>query len=118
MKIKDVIYEIEGTLENEMDTFDDGGKTDKNCEGWIEALKYVLGLLKPKEEPEPVKPPTNFDHIESLNFIWDKLHGYREDCIPESNPDYDEEWSDICISMAWIEDQCGVKRVEGILEEK
>tara|TARA_Y100000310_G_C20276507_1_gene620513 strand:+ start:57 stop:608 length:552 start_codon:yes stop_codon:yes gene_type:complete len=54
MKIKDVIYEIEGTLENEMDTFDDGGKTDKNCEGWIEALKYVLGLLKPKEEPESV----------------------------------------------------------------
>ena len=65
-----------------------------------------------------VTAPTNFDHIQSLNFIWEKLHYYREDCIPESNPDYDEEWSDICISMAWIEDKCGVKRVEGILEDK
>ena len=65
-----------------------------------------------------VKPPTNFDVIESLNFIWDKLHGYREDCIPESNPDYDEEWDNICTAMSWIEDECGVERIEGILEYK
>ena len=65
-----------------------------------------------------VKPPTNFDVIESLEFIWDKLHGYREDCIPESNPDYDEEWDDICTAMSWIESGCDVERIEGILEYK
>ena len=70
------------------------------------------------DKADSVPPPTNFSVIESLEFIWDKLHGYREDCIPESNPDYDEEWSDICISMAWIEGGCDVERVEGILEPK
>ena len=74
--------------------------------------------LDEMDEEPTVKPPSNFDVIESLDFIWDKLHGYREDCIPESNPDYDEEWSDICISMAWIEGGCDVERVEGILEPK
>ena len=69
MKIESVIYEIEGTLENEMDTFDDGGKTDKNCEGWIEALKYVLGLLKPKEEPKPVKAP--MQQVFTTEDFWD-----------------------------------------------
>ena len=65
-----------------------------------------------------VKSPTNFDVIESLNFIWDRLHGYREDCIPvdvDGEP-YDGEWDEICTAMAWIEDECGVKRIEGILE--
>ena len=65
-----------------------------------------------------VKPPTNFDAVQSLNFIWEKLHGYREDCIPASNPDYDEEWDDICTSMAWIEDACDVELIEGILQYK
>ena len=74
--------------------------------------------LDEMDEEPTVKPPTNFDVIESLDFIWDKLHGYREDCIPESNPDYDEEWSDICISMAWIEGGCDVERKEGVLEPK
>ena len=81
--------------------------------------KYATGEIKPVE-PEPVKPPTNFDVIESLNFIWDRLHGYREDCIPvdvDGEP-YDEEWDDICTAMSWIEDGCNVERVEGILEHK
>ena len=60
----------------------------------------------------------NFDIIESLNFIWDRLQGYREDCIPSNNPEYDDEWDDICTAMAWIEDECNVERIEGFLEYK
>lgn len=37
-----------------------------------------------------------------LETIWHALFAYREDCIPESNPDYDNEWDDICTAMAWI----------------
>ena len=85
--------------------------------------KYATGEIKPVE-PEPVKPPTNFDHIESLNFIWDKLHRYRnmpndieeDDSVGQSM--LETEWEDICISMAWIEGGCDVERVEGILEPK
>ena len=74
-----------------------------------------------------VKPPTNFSVIESLEFIWDKLHGYAEESIPywkyeDSHPEdakvYEEEWDEICTAMAWIEDECGLERKEGILEHK
>ena len=65
-----------------------------------------------------VKAPTNFDVVQSLEFIWDKLVGYREDCIPENDTTYDEEWDDICTAMSWIEDECGLERKEGILEPK
>lgn len=44
-----------------------------------------------------------------LETIWNALAGYRENCIPESNPEYDEEWSDICTAMAWITEDLGVK---------
>jgi len=37
-----------------------------------------------------------------LETIWQGLEGYRENCIPEGNPDYDNQWSDICTAMAWI----------------
>ena len=36
--------------------------------------------------------------------IWDALHGYRENCIPESE-EYDDIWDDICTAMAWIEEE-------------
>ena len=70
------------------------------------------------------KPPTNFDLVESLNFIWDKLHRYRNmpndieenDSVGQSM--LEEEWDDICTAMSWIEDGCSVERVEGILEYK
>tara|TARA_Y100001963_G_C6628362_1_gene375051 strand:+ start:113 stop:328 length:216 start_codon:yes stop_codon:yes gene_type:complete len=64
-----------------------------------------------------VKAPTNFDVIESLNFIWDKLKKF----IPNDphSPIFDEEeWDDICTAMSWIEDECNVERIEGILEYK
>jgi hypothetical protein len=43
--------------------------------------------------------------IESmLETVWDALHGYRENCIPEGDADYDAEWGDICTAMAWIKE--------------
>ena len=40
----------------------------------------------------------------AIDTIWDALHAYREDCIPESDPMYDDQWSDICTAMAWIQE--------------
>ncbi len=37
-----------------------------------------------------------------LDTIWDALEGYRENCIPEGDPQYDTKWGDICTAMAWI----------------
>jgi|TARA_R110000737_G_scaffold20201_3_gene38535 hypothetical protein len=40
-----------------------------------------------------------------IECIWDALSGYREDCIPESDSTYNEEWDDICTAMAWITEE-------------
>jgi hypothetical protein len=37
-----------------------------------------------------------------LDTIWQGLEGYRENCIPEGDKQYDEEWNEICTAMAWI----------------
>ena len=37
-----------------------------------------------------------------LETIWQALEGYRENCIPEGEAQYDEQWSEICTAMAWI----------------
>ena len=37
-----------------------------------------------------------------LETVWDALHAYREDLIPEGDKQYDEIWNDICTAMAWI----------------
>lgn len=37
-----------------------------------------------------------------LETVWDALHAYREDLIPEGDEQYDEIWNDICTAMAWI----------------
>lgn len=42
---------------------------------------------------------------QELETVWDALHAYREDCIPESDEMYDEIWDDICTAMAWIEER-------------
>ncbi len=39
-----------------------------------------------------------------LDTIWDALQGYREDCIPEGDEMYDEQWDDICTAMAWAQE--------------
>lgn len=44
--------------------------------------------------------------------IWNALHSYRETCIPEGDEQYDDEWSDICTAMAWIDED--MFRLEGL----
>ena len=45
------------------------------------------------------------NNVESmLEVVWEALHGYRQSCIPEGVEEYDDEWSDICTAMAWIEE--------------
>ena len=39
-----------------------------------------------------------------LETVWDALHAYREDLIPESDEKHDEEWDDICTAMGWIDE--------------
>ena len=51
------------------------------------------------------KPVTRNDLAAQFEAIWTALESYRENCIPEGqDPDYDEEWSDICSVMAWFEE--------------
>ena len=45
--------------------------------------------------------------------VWDALHGFRENCIPEGDPNYDDQWGDICTAMAWITEEI----IEDIEEE-
>lgn len=40
-----------------------------------------------------------------LNVIWRALHSYREDLIPDGQPEYDDEWDDICYQMALITEE-------------
>ena len=47
-----------------------------------------------------------------LDTIWDALGGYREDCIPEDDPSYDDLWSDICTAMAWISEELGIDPIK------
>ena len=44
------------------------------------------------------------DIKEQIAVIWDALHAYREDLIPEGDPMYDEMWGDICTAMAVIQE--------------
>jgi hypothetical protein len=50
----------------------------------------------------------NFDPEGSLNTIWDALHAYREDCIPEGDESYDRQWDAICTAMAEIREGLGL----------
>lgn len=47
---------------------------------------------------------TRNDFEGQLNVIWDALCAFREDLIPEGVPEYDDQWSEICTAMAWIEE--------------
>ena len=38
-----------------------------------------------------------------MDVLWEALHCYREDCI--SGQEFDDEWSDICLVMAWIKEE-------------
>ena len=45
---------------------------------------------------------TRNDKKTILETIWQALEGYRENCIPEGEAQYDEQWNEICTAMAWI----------------
>lgn len=47
----------------------------------------------------------HYDTVGNLEIIWAALHGYREDCIPEGEPSYDDQWGDICGAMAQVRDE-------------
>jgi len=51
-------------------------------------------------------------YAKEFETVWDALQGFREDCIPEGDPMYDEQWGDICRAMGVIIDACGVKNEE------
>ena len=38
-----------------------------------------------------------------MDVLWEALHCYREDCI--SGQEFDDEWCDICLVMAWIKEE-------------
>ena len=49
-----------------------------------------------------------YDITEELETVWDALHAYREDLIPEGQDEmYDELWGDICTSMSRITESLG-----------
>tara|TARA_R100000654_G_scaffold11305_1_gene24779 strand:- start:108 stop:275 length:168 start_codon:yes stop_codon:yes gene_type:complete len=49
---------------------------------------------------------------EDLKVIWDALHSFREDCIPEGDFMYDEQWDEICTAMAHIHEALGIEQEE------
>ena len=48
-----------------------------------------------------------YDITEELETVWDALHAFREDLIPEGDESYDEQWDDICTSMSRITESLG-----------
>ena len=53
------------------------------------------------------------DKASWLGVIWGALELHRELTIPEGvDPDYDEEWDNICTAMAWIHEGLGVTHEE------
>jgi hypothetical protein len=50
--------------------------------------------------------------MRNLEIIWNALCCYREDCI--SGSDYDQEWDDICNTMAMIEESLNPEEWTGL----
>ena len=56
----------------------------------------------------------------ALSIVWDALHDYRENCIPQFNDNkfetdqisYDEQWDEICGAMANITEELGLNSGE------
>ena len=51
------------------------------------------------------------DIKDSIGTIWQALHAYREDCIPEGDEAYDEEWSNICTAMAVVQEDLNLQEI-------
>jgi len=67
-----------------------------------------LDRLDREAEPEITYALHAEDPRSWMEPIWDALTAFREDCIPEGEPRYDDQWSDICTAMAWIEEELGL----------
>lgn len=57
------------------------------------------------------------DIQEQINIIWEALHSYRENCIPESDPSYNEEWENICLAMAVIQEDLNLSYIADLTKE-
>jgi hypothetical protein len=51
------------------------------------------------------------DIKDSIDTIWQALCAYREDCIPEGDEAYDEEWDNICTAMAVIQEDLNLQEI-------
>ncbi len=59
--------------------------------------------------------PTANDPESWIETIWTALEAFREDCIPEGNTAYDDQWNDLCDAMAWIRE--GLDLTDELLKE-
>ena len=50
-----------------------------------------------------------YDTRAQLDLIWEALFAYREDLIPEGDPNYDEQWNEICTAMHWISEDLNIR---------
>jgi hypothetical protein len=46
---------------------------------------------------------------QSLQIVWDALHTFREESIPEGDDYHDAMWDDICEAMAHLHETLDVK---------
>ena len=56
------------------------------------------------------------DYKSWLEIIWNALHGYREDCIPEHDPMHDKQWNDITYAMDYIEESLKPEESEDLVD--
>lgn len=47
-----------------------------------------------------------------LDCIWEALHVYREELIPEGEAGYDDTWNDLCTAMAWLSEELQIEDTE------
>ena len=40
-----------------------------------------------------------YDLPKEFEIVWDALHAFREDLIPEGEEMYDDQWGEICTAM-------------------
>ena len=56
-------------------------------------------VIDEPDEYQGVKDPVMRQHLDT---VWEGLQALRDDLIPEGDEVYDEQWNDICHSMAVI----------------
>ena len=82
---------------------------------YVAPLRNVTCAMTENREPFDAGggPMTANDKASWLGVVWGALELHREFTIPEGvDPDYDEDWADICTAMAWISEELGVTHEE------